>query len=182
MFGIKESFRNNVSGFIFLLCALSIPLIAGGKKKFWKKGKQQKFGNFWMNTKKSEVPCLDVALTSLLAELCWCSTERRSVLRSLQKEQIYSLFEKTTQILNFFGHQCKGSLLPHSNVSLLSKRGFHIRAQTFGVEWQEIRRFIALFLNIKLIFHQIIKLTSRECHPETLSRAVNGNLSQLLLL
>lgn len=44
---------------------------------------------------------------------------------------------------------------------------------------------IALFLNIKLIFSQIrqmIKLTSKLHHPETLNNAENENLSHLLLL
>lgn len=66
-----------------------------GNKNSERRGSSRNLGTFGWIPKKSEVPCLDVALSSLLAELCWGCTERRSVLRSLQKEQIYSLSEKT---------------------------------------------------------------------------------------
>lgn len=46
VFGIKESFRNNLSGFIFLLCALSIPLIAGGKKNSERRVSRRNLGTF----------------------------------------------------------------------------------------------------------------------------------------
>lgn len=66
-----------------------------GNKNSERRGSSRNLGTFGWIPKKSEVPRLDVALSSLLAELCWGCTERRLVLRSLQKEQIYSLSEKT---------------------------------------------------------------------------------------